>query len=91
MGCLSSQKKLDGSGYLFHCPATELSAGARILMVADIFTALAEDRPYRGQISWEEIVRILKEFSDRGLLDIAVVNFVLSILRNSSPICLKRA
>jgi HD-GYP domain-containing protein (c-di-GMP phosphodiesterase class II) len=70
-------EKLDGSGYPFHCTAAELNTGARILMVADIFTALAEDRPYREKMSEKEIVRILKQFSDRGLLDTAVVNLVL--------------
>ncbi|MBN1833423.1 MAG: HD domain-containing protein [Deltaproteobacteria bacterium] len=70
-------EKLDGSGYPFHCTAAELNTGARIMMVADMFTALAEDRPYRKQMSKQEIVRILKQFSDRGLLDTAVVNLVL--------------
>jgi HD-GYP domain-containing protein (c-di-GMP phosphodiesterase class II) len=70
-------EKLDGSGYPFHCTAAELNTGARILMVADIFTALAEDRPYREKMSEKEIVRILRQFSDRGLLDTGVVNLVL--------------
>ncbi len=70
-------EKLDGSGYPFHCTAPELNTGARIMMVADIFTALAEDRPYRKGMSKQEIIRILKQFSDRDLLDTAVVNLVL--------------
>jgi HD-GYP domain-containing protein (c-di-GMP phosphodiesterase class II) len=47
------------------------------MMVADIFTALAEDRPYRKGMSKQEIIRILKQFSDRDLLDTAVVNLLL--------------
>lgn len=70
-------EKLDGSGYPFHCTAAELNTGARIMMVADIFTALAEDRPYRKGMSKQEIIRILKQFSDRDLLDTAVVNLLL--------------
>ena len=69
-------ERLDGSGYPFHCVATELSTGARILMVADIFTALAEDRPYRKGMSKDGIVQIIKQFSDRNLLDTRIVNLL---------------
>ena len=69
-------EKLDGSGYPFHCIASELSTGARIMMVADIFTALAEDRPYRKGMSKDGIVQIIKQFSDRSLLDTRIVNLL---------------
>lgn len=69
-------ERLDGSGYPFHCTAAELSTGARILMVADIFTALAEDRPYRKGMSKEGIIQIIKQFSDRSLLDTRIVNLL---------------
>lgn len=44
-------EKLDGSGYPFHYKADRISTGSRIMTVADIFTALAEDRPYRKGMS----------------------------------------
>ena len=69
-------ERLDGSGYPFHCTATELSTGARIMMVADIFTALAEDRPYRKGMTKDGIVEIIKQFSDRSLLDTRIVNLL---------------
>ena len=69
-------EKLDGSGYPFHCTASELNIGARIMMVADIFTALTEDRPYRKGMSKDGVVKILKEFSDRRLLDTRIVNLL---------------
>jgi HD-GYP domain-containing protein (c-di-GMP phosphodiesterase class II) len=69
-------ERLDGSGYPFHCVAAELSTGARILMVADIFTALAEDRPYRKGMSKDGIVQIIKQFSDRSLLDTRIVKLL---------------
>jgi HD-GYP domain-containing protein (c-di-GMP phosphodiesterase class II) len=62
-------ERLDGSGYPFHCTEKELSTGARIMMVADIFTALAEDRPYRKGMTRKGIFQIIKQFSDRNLLD----------------------
>jgi len=69
-------ERLDGSGYPFRCKAVELSTGARILMVADMFTALAEDRPYGKGMSKDGIVHIIKQFSDRGLLDTRIVNLL---------------
>lgn len=69
-------ERLDGSGYPFRCKADELDTGARILMVADIFTALAEDRPYRKGMSREGIVQIIKQFSDRQLLDSMIVRLL---------------
>ena len=42
------------------------------MMVADIFTATAEDRPYR---KW--IIRILKDFSARKLLESKVVDLLV--------------
>ena len=69
-------EKFDGSGYPFHCMAGELSVGARILMVADIFTALAEDRPYRKGMPRDGVVEIIRQFSDRQLLDDKIINLL---------------
>jgi HD-GYP domain-containing protein (c-di-GMP phosphodiesterase class II) len=69
-------ERLDGSGYPFHCTADELNTGARILMVADIFTALAEDRPYRKGMSRKEILRVINDLSSRQLLDTRIVNLL---------------
>ena len=78
-------ERLDGSGYPFHCTATELSTGARIMMVADIFTALDEDRPYRKGMSKDGIVEIIKQFSDRSLLDTRIVNLLFENYNEISP------
>ena len=40
-------ERLDGKGYPFRREAHEINLGARIMVVSDIFTALAENRPYR--------------------------------------------
>jgi HD-GYP domain-containing protein (c-di-GMP phosphodiesterase class II) len=70
-------ERLDGSGYPFHCRAEDLSTCSRIMMVADIFTAIAEDRPYRAGMSGEGIIKILKQFSDRQLLDARIINLLI--------------
>jgi len=69
-------ERLDGSGYPFHCKADELSTGARIMGVADILTALTEDRPYRKGMPKESIIQIMKQFSDRRLLSDKIVNLL---------------
>ena len=69
-------EKLDGSGYPFHCKANEIDTGARILTVADIFTATAEDRPYRAGMSKDQIYRVFKHQSDNGLIDPRFVNLL---------------
>ena len=44
--------------------------------VSDIFTALAEDRPYRKGMAKEKIMQILKDFSDRQLLSARIVDLL---------------
>jgi HD-GYP domain-containing protein (c-di-GMP phosphodiesterase class II) len=70
-------EKLDGSGYPFRHEADRLDNGSRILMVADIFTALSEDRPYRNKLSQKESVKIFKEMSGQQLLDKKIVDLVI--------------
>ena len=67
-------EKLDGTGYPFHVDAKRLDVNSRILAVADMFTALAEDRPYRNGMARDEILSILGRGRDRDALDSHVVN-----------------
>jgi len=69
-------ERLDGSGYPFHCKGYEISTAARILMIADIFTALIEDRPYRNGMGKDGIFNILQELSDCRLLDTRIINLL---------------
>jgi HD-GYP domain-containing protein (c-di-GMP phosphodiesterase class II) len=69
-------ERLDGSGYPFHCTADELSTGSRIMAIADIFTALIEDRPYRKGMTKDETIRTIKQSSDCGLLDSAIADIL---------------
>lgn len=69
-------EKLDGSGYPFRRSADELSLESRIVMVADIFQALAQDRPYRAPQSSDRIVEILKKQAEKGQLDKELVRIV---------------
>lgn len=64
---------LDGDGYPFRRESEELPMGSRILAVADVFTALAEDRPYRPGMEKDRIVKTLDEMAGERKLDPAIV------------------
>jgi putative nucleotidyltransferase with HDIG domain len=55
---------LDGRGYPFKENEDTLSLGARIMAVADIFVALAENRPYRKKLPRDTIRRIMMGMVD---------------------------
>lgn len=80
-------EKPDGSGYPFRRNGEELSPEARIIAVADIFQALAQNRPYRKAMEIEQIHTILKQMSEDNLLDRDIVDFVLT----HSAVCLEKA
>lgn len=65
---------LDGSGYPFHVTGNEMTIKSRIMAVADIFTALAENRPYRKPMEKSEIFKILYSHVDKNWLDPNVVH-----------------
>ena len=54
-------ERLDGSGYPNHLTAEYLPIEARIIAVADVYSALTEDRPYRAGLSHEQALAILRE------------------------------
>lgn len=70
-------EKLNGSGYPFHTKSEIIPLGARILAVSDVFTALAEDRPYRKGYSKEDTRKFLGEYASDGALDLNVVDTLI--------------
>jgi len=66
-------ERLDGEGYPFHLKGRDLTLGARIMAVADVFTALAEDRPYRRGIGRVRAIAALKRQVKAGALDENIV------------------
>jgi len=67
------QERLDGTGYPFHHSAEDLPLGARVLAVADVFTALTEDRPYRAGMRKDDALRILHDMAAKSSLDARIV------------------
>lgn len=66
-------ERIDSRGYPFHYKGTELPLGSRIIAVADVFTALTEDRPYRKGMQFNELRALLQEMVANNGLDGGVV------------------
>ena len=79
-------ERMDGRGYPFHLVEDELPLGSRIVSVADVFTALTEDRPYRTGMSGEEAFRILSDAVSQNRLDQSVVNTLYGHLESINNI-----
>ena len=69
-------ERLDGQGYPFRLTADQIPFESRIVAVADVFTALTEERPYRRGMSIREATNILGEMADDGALDHEVVGLM---------------
>jgi HD-GYP domain-containing protein (c-di-GMP phosphodiesterase class II) len=73
-------EKLNGYGYPFHLSKDQIPMGARIISLADIFSAVAEIRPYRTGMSKEDVIRILLDNVERGamfsyLVELLITNY----------------
>ncbi len=85
-------ERLDGSGYPFCLKSKELSLGSRIVSIADVFTAIMEDRPYRPGMAPERALEVLKKDAsekslDWGLVELLEENFdVLNTMRKDSQV-----
>ena len=61
-------EKLNGSGYPLALKAGDIPLGAKIMAVADVFSAITEDRPYRTGMPREKTLAILDENAASGAL-----------------------
>ena len=69
-------ERLDGNGYPFHVKGEDFTRLARILAVADIMTAITEDRPYRSGLGSEMAIDILYNMVNDGGIDESIVDIV---------------
>ncbi len=73
----SHHERLDGRGYPHKLSEKNLCPGARIVAVADVFTAITEDRPYRAGMTKSQVERVLLDMSAKNALDRDVINILL--------------
>lgn len=62
-------ERIDGTGYPHNIEGSSLTLPVRIIAVADVFTALTEDRPYRNGMPLAEALRIITSMAELGYLD----------------------
>ena len=73
----SHHEKMNGTGYPRGLRGDDIPYGARIMTVADIFDALtASDRPYKGQMSPEKSIQILRAEASSGRVMTEVVELL---------------
>jgi HD-GYP domain-containing protein (c-di-GMP phosphodiesterase class II) len=53
-------ERLDGGGYPLGLTAAELTMPMRLLAVADVYEAMTSERPYRGAMSSERAVEVMR-------------------------------
>ena len=63
----------DGTGYPFHVKGKDFSRLARIIAVADVMTALTENRPYRTGMDRERATKTLSHMAESGGIDKSIV------------------
>ena len=69
-------ERLNGSGYPFHHKGENLVLEARIMAVADIFTAITEDRPYRKGMPDEKALHVIEQMANDSFIDSNVVSLL---------------
>ena len=70
------QERLDGSGYPFHIGEDDLPLGARLMAVADVFTGITENRPYRKGMTREDALGVLHGMAAKGELDARLISLL---------------
>ncbi len=70
-------EKLNGEGYPFHLTSPDLSTGSRIMTVADIFSALVEDRPYRKGLHQHQVAEIMNRMVETKSIDREIVQLLM--------------
>lgn len=73
-------ERLDGAGYPFR--QRHIPTEARIVAVADIYTAITEDRPYRAGMSQNECLRIMDKMVLEGALDGDIVSLLPGVYQD---------
>ena len=81
---LCHHERWDGLGYPAGLAGEDIPIGARILAIADAFSALQSDRPYRPARSEAEAIAVLQEFAGSAF-DPALVDLLIARLRSSAP------
>jgi diguanylate cyclase (GGDEF)-like protein/putative nucleotidyltransferase with HDIG domain len=79
---LCHHERWDGLGYPSGLRGEDIPLGARVLAIADCFSTLQADRPYRPARSHAEAVAVLREYGGTAF-DPALVDLFLALVQSS--------
>jgi diguanylate cyclase (GGDEF)-like protein/putative nucleotidyltransferase with HDIG domain len=81
---LCHHERWDGLGYPAGIRGEEIPLGARILAIADCYSTLQADRPYRPARTEAAAIAVLREFAGTAF-DPALVDLLIERLRGTTP------
>ncbi|HXI29528.1 MAG TPA: HD domain-containing phosphohydrolase [Vicinamibacterales bacterium] len=81
---LCHHERWDGLGYPAGIAGKDIPLGARILAIADCFSTLQADRPYRPARSHDEALTILQEYAGTAF-DPELVDLLIARLQIAAP------
>jgi HD-GYP domain-containing protein (c-di-GMP phosphodiesterase class II) len=73
-------EKLDGTGYSFGKPASELDFNSRLMTCIDIYQAVSEPRPYHEERTHADTIKILYEMADKDSIDKNIVKDIDEVM-----------
>lgn len=82
----SHHERTDGRGYPDGLHAGELAIAVRIVAVADVYDALASNRPYRVALPWGTCLDILRENAAAGGLDPELTAVFCRLIEAAPPL-----
>jgi putative two-component system response regulator len=84
-------EKQDGSGYPDGLSGEQIPLTARILQIADIYDALATERPYRKALPTQEAFAIMREEVKRGWWNGSILDEFEAVIHAHAPVLLERS
>jgi putative nucleotidyltransferase with HDIG domain len=82
---LQHHERLDGSGYPNHLTEYQISLGAKIIAVADVYDAMCSHRPYRPGLGIGKAVEELVQGANK-VYDVKMVKILLDLLKKENKI-----
>jgi putative nucleotidyltransferase with HDIG domain len=76
---LQHHEKMDGSGYPQGLHGDDISIGARIIAVCDVFEGVTSNRPYRKPMTPDEVIELLETEAATRKLDAEIVKLFLEV------------
>lgn len=74
-------EKMDGSGYPDGLKGEQIPITVRVMTIVDIYDSLTTDRSYRRALSPDDAIRVLRDETERGWWDAALLDVFEALLQ----------